>query len=38
VQLFHPRRDQWPEDFRLHLDGRIEGRTSIGRRPWLGWQ
>jgi hypothetical protein len=31
VPLFHPRRDQWPEHFRLHLDGRIEGRTSIGR-------
>jgi len=31
VQLFHPRRDGWAEHFRLRLDGRIEGRTAIGR-------
>ncbi len=31
VQLFHPRRNGWAEHFRLHLNGRIEGRTAIGR-------
>ena len=31
VQMFHPRRDGWAEHFRLRLDGRIEGRTAIGR-------
>jgi hypothetical protein len=31
VQLFNPRRDGWAEHFRLHLDGRIEGRTAMGR-------
>jgi len=31
VPLFHPRRDGWAEHFRLHLDGRIEGRTSTRR-------
>src|SRR5437870_11196091 len=31
VPLFHPRRVGWAEHFRLHLDGRIEGRTPIGR-------
>jgi hypothetical protein len=31
VPLFHPRRDGWAEHFRLHLSGRIEGRTPIGR-------
>ncbi len=32
VRLFHPRRDDWMEHFRVDEEtGTLEGRTSIGR-------
>ncbi len=31
VALYHPRRANWEEHFRLHEDGRIIGRTATGR-------
>ena len=31
VRLFNPRLDDWAEHYRLLLDGKIEGRTRVGR-------
>ncbi len=31
VALFHPRQQRWHTHFQLQDDGRIEGRTAVGR-------